>query len=152
MNFLKPNKLKIILTIAVLVFVVAGYLFLSGKAGQTNKNMDNVATENIFCGKNYTAEIFKINDIDIIKRIIEIWEEREGKCEFNFESENIGIAKKVSADGKIYHIVIYDKDNKEQSHDPFNQSVEQFEINLNNNTVSYQLQLDGSFFEIGEFK
>lgn len=143
---------KIILVIAILVFISVGYLFLSGKIGQTKKNIDNVATENVFCGKNYTAEILKINDIDVVKRIIEIWEDREGKCEFNFESENIGIAKYIFADGKIYNIVLYDKNNKEQSEDPFNQSVEQFEINLDDNTISYQLQLDGSFFEIGKLK
>ena len=36
--------------------------------------------------------------------------------------------------------------------DRLDQSIEQFETNLNDNTISYQLQLDGSFFEIGKFK
>lgn len=144
--------LKIIPAIIVFVFISVGYLFLSGKTGQTKKNIDNIATENVFCGKNYTTEILKIKDIDVVKRIIEIWKEKEGECEFYFEGKNIGVAKKVSADGKIYNVVIYDKDDKEQSQDPFNQSVEQFEINLNDNTISYQLQLEGSFFEIGKFK
>lgn len=40
--------LKTTLAITVLVFVAVGYLFLSGKTGQTKKNMDNIATENVF--------------------------------------------------------------------------------------------------------
>jgi len=148
----KPKFIKTIVVIVAISIIAIGYLFLAKENEQINKNTRNVATENIFCGKNYTVEIFKINDIDVVNRIVEVWEKREGKCDFGFEGENIGIAKKLSTNGKIYNIVLYDKDNKEQNDDPFNQSVEQFEINLGNNTISYQLQLDGSFFEIGKFK
>ena len=147
---MNPKLLKAtILTVITVLFFAAGYLFLAGKNKQINE-IGNVETENVFCGKNYTAEVLKINDINIVKRIIEIWEKREGKCDFGFEGENIGIAKKLSDDGKTYHIVLYDKDNKEQKDDPFNQSVEQYELNLDDNSVAYQLQLDGSFFEISE--
>ena len=149
-----PKFLKIALIVVVIGILAIGYLYLTGKVKIKN-NKDNIATEDIFCRKNYTTDIFKINDIDVVKRIVEIWEEKEeegDKCEFNIAGDNIGVAKKVSNDKRMYHIVLYDKDDKEQSKNPFDQSVEQFQINLNNNTISYQLQLDGSFFEIGKFK
>lgn len=147
-----PKFLKIALVVVVIILLAIGYLYLTGKTKQLKNNTDNIATENVVCGRNYTTDVFNIDSIDVVKRIIEIWEERENECEFNFAGNNIGIAKKVSNDGKMYHIVLYDKDDKEQVRNPFDQSLEQFQIDLNNNTVSYYLPLDGSFFEIGKFK
>lgn len=101
-------------------------------------------------GKTYNYEVYEINGIDVVKKIIEL-SSKTRKCELNIASADIGIAKKVSADQKIYDIVLYDKNDKDQSSDPFNQSVEIYKIDLNANTLAFENQFDGSFTVLGKF-
>jgi hypothetical protein len=107
--------------------------------------------ETISCGKNYTADITMVGGINIAKRIIEL-KSASGKCEFNITGDNIAIVQKADTTQKIYTVVLYDKNDKEQATDPFNQSVEIYQIDLNKNALFFQNQFDGVFNKIGNWK
>lgn len=107
--------------------------------------------EIVSCGKNYTADIVTIGEVDVVKKIIE-QKSSEG-CEFfGIAGNNIAVAQKAGATQKVYLVVLYDKNDKRQSADPFNQSHEIYRIDLNKNELFYQSQFDGSFYKLGDWK
>lgn len=118
---------------------------------QTADKQPSAVTENISCGKKYQADVVTIDGVDVVKKIVDL-RSTKGKCELNIVGGNIAVAQKVDESKKVYTVVLYDKNDKQQNSDPFNQSVEIYQIDLNKNVVLFQNQFDGSFTKFGIWK
>jgi hypothetical protein len=123
---------------------------------QQNNIQTSVTTETVTCGKNYVADVVMIDSVDVVKRIVNLTSTSnspsKGKCEFNIAGNKIAVAQKADASQKIYRIVLYDKDDKQQTTDPFNQAVNIYQIDLSKNTVSFEDQFAGGLHELGSWK
>ena len=118
---------------------------------QTSKIPPSATTENVICGKSYVADVVIIDGVNLVKKIIEL-KSITGKCELNIAGTSIGVSQKSDVTQKLVEVVLYDRNDQEQSADPFNQSVEIYQIDLNNNQVFFQNQLDGAFNNLGSWK
>jgi len=164
---MKNKKISIgigVIIIMIITITVGVFVWKYGNQLEINVQKNELAQiekENndreyiVFCGKTYESDQIIINNIDIIKALAEISNNKTWLCQ-NLElgkyvEGGISIAQKKESKDK-YLVVLFHKGNQREESDPFNQSPNIFRFNFNENQVFYQSQFDGRFNFLGDIK